>query len=607
MAVATAVVMSVCAGLAGASADGTTAAATPSSSQVRGRAAAVCDATISFVTTQPDDGWAANTIMSGQVVLPGRPQYRLPTNPDWSATGDGTANWAFQYNALTWLDVLRREGARRGDRAMLRRYAVLLEDWSRTDTKAVPYAWLGMSQGMRAIAFACAVKQLGAPGWLVSEMREHGRYLAQAKNYVRVGNYAMHQNDGLMVLGYVLDDMAWQRMALQRNAAYFAGALDAEGVTTEGSVGYGRNNLKWMQDAVAYVTLSGQRLPASMRRVDRMATFLAHASTPDGRYEMLGDTLYGSDTRYAGDILKGSIGEYAQSGGHRGPRPDKTLAVFKVGYLFNRSGWGTVRPMAAETSYSLRFGRARSESVHAHQDAGSLTMYAHGSQLLWDQGLYEYYGGPMRTYVQSAAAHNRVTVAGVVPSLTASSPLVTVSDTARSTLATVQIRDLPGVSWTRTVLYSKRGRYLVVRDDLASSKPRTYTQRWHLAADRTVRRSRAGSVEAVHTGGLGADVDVYYSGRTPVLSVVKGRTRGGLMGWRSLDIGQRTAVPVIEAVRTGKAVTYLTVIIPRRAGATSASSGIRAARVSAGTSSVEVRSGPVRESVRLTRTSASVR
>lgn len=578
-----------------------------SNAEVVRRAGLECAAAASYFGQRGNDAALADKLLAGILVADTHPDFVIPANPTFDEPGDGTASWRFYYGSLLWLDPLRREGVRRGNQQMLDRYAELWHQFITADTSQARWVWADMADGLRAQGLACAISTLGARSELLGALATHGAWLDDLDHYVVIGNHAMHQNSGLFVAGYVLGNDQWRSHAVNRQTALFEVELDDAGGNTEGSVMYTTLNKFWMDDARALMTAAGIPLPDTMTEPDRFGDFLGYATTPDGHYEMLGDTQYDFGLTYSGGkvvpiispFMAGTVAQWARTRGRLGTKPASTLATFPTGYLFQRSGWGEVRPYASETAYSLRYGFSRTVAVHSHQDHGSITLYSHGSQLLWDQGMYDYNGGAFRVAVMSAQEHNRVSVDGLSYSRTSSSPLALLDDTGAYTLATVKVRDMPGITWYRTVWYSKKGRYLVVLDSLASDQPHGYITNWHLGLDRTIEFTPAR--DAAYTKGSGANVSLFLAGTgTATSTLVRGQRTQPLVGWRSLARGKVVPSPVVRSTRTGTAVTFVTVVVPRPAGALPSTVGVDRLAVSSGKATLRVRAGTIFEQLTLT-------
>ena len=504
------------------------------------------------------DPAAAKALMAGRLTLYWHPAAGLPRNPTWRENPSGDPNWAFQLHSLRWTDVLRREGVRTRNRAMLDRYRALLSDWVRDNPRygsPSPYSWLDMATGLRAIEFSCAIGTFGYRPELVAALTSHGAALADRTFAPDRGNHALHVHLGLLVSGCVGSNTTWVRTARDRIVTLLRGSVDTEGVSDEGSTGYQLSNYRWYVEAQRRIRSCGLTPGPVFRRVALMPEFLAHATTPERVYEQTGD----SDRTRAVPLTASPHALYAATAGRRGTPPTAVYRAYGRGYVFSRSGWGRSRPFAGELYYALRFGPSLDSQLHGHEDAGALTLNADGRRLLFDSGRYKYDASDRTRYMRSRAAHNTVDVLGAGYDRSARTTLLTTKHTTEYDLTTVRVTALTGTTWDRTVFYSRTGRYLVVDDRLVNKGDATMVQRWNLPEDGT----QTVGASSMSIDGPGADLSMFWLGTPPTLSVTNGRT-SPLLGWRSYEFGQAFAAPVAEATTTGSTGRFTTVLVPRR-------------------------------------------
>jgi hypothetical protein len=519
------------------------------------QAAAVAQCFGSDFRGEPQDPVRAAAVLAGRVTLPPHGETSLPRDLSWTEDPHHDPNWRFQLHVLRWADVLRREGVRTGNRAMLDRHREILRDWLRDNPPGgarVPVAWGDMATGLRTIALACAVGSYGPRRWLLDALAAHGAVLDDPSFGSRSGNHALHVRNGLLVAGCVLGREDWISAAHSRIGALLRGSVDTEGVTDEGSVMYQQVNYRWYRETQHRLEACGQRPGAVFERVARMPAFVAHATDPSGRFVQIGDT----DRVEVRPNQADGVAVYAATRGREGTRPTETYRVYGRGYVFGRSGWGESRPFTDELQYTLRFGPPLDEQVHGHEDAGALTLHAYGRPLLFDSGRYRYDGSPMRHYLDSRRAHNTVDVDGVRYRTDVPAQLVTARHTPEYDLTTIRVTALAGAVWTRTVFYSRAGRYLLVDDRVTGSTGREVVQRWNLPEDTGIHTN----ADSLDTEGPGPGISMLWVGSAPRLSVTRGR-QNPLLGWRAYRYGEIFPTPVAEARVTGGRFT--TLLAPR--------------------------------------------
>jgi hypothetical protein len=280
-----------------------------------------------------------------------------------------------------------------------------------------------------------------------------------------------------------------------------------------------------------------------------MPAFLGHATLPNGEYEMIGDT-----PQFAARSIPGSAAEFAATKGASGTKPPSTVAAYRAGWLFARTGWGERRPYADETFLSFRWGRA---IIHGHPDAGAITLYGYGARLLIDPGLYSYNLDRYRRWFTSRSAHNVVTVDGVEWNKSVDNPLIDQSTSATMVTARLRLLGNRGTSHVRAVTFSRNLGYVLVEDRISSRTTRTFRQLWHLMPD--ARPDVEADSFATQRERGNVEVRQLVGGSTS--RVVSGRS-DPVQGWVSWKFGVRIKAPVVEVIRRGTNVRYLTLISP---------------------------------------------
>jgi hypothetical protein len=476
------------------------------------------------------------------------PAWRMPLDPTWREDPFDNTAWLVRYQSLRYVEHLFASWCATGTGSVFDRAAFLLRDWYRDNPQgaAGPKAWYNMSVGWRTMVYARAGRIMSRPAWLTEAIKVHGRWLVN--NYGGVGNHALNTNRGLLAAGCFLRRNDWIDLAASRINTLLKASVDREGITNEQSVGYQQYNYILYTRARAELLACGRPEPTAFGRVRLMPAMLAHATLPNGEYELLGDTL-----AKEAKLFPGTPTEFTASRGTLGAPPDSKKVVYGAGFAFDRSGWGTERPYADELVFTLRFGPGR--RLHGHHDGTSLTLYCFGSRLLLDAGKKSYEQAVWRTWFASRAAHNVVTVDGLTFNRSSTSMATNLGQ--RADLFTMTNGGYSGVSNRRTVVYSRRGMYLIVDDRLSSTSSHKYRQLWHLRegsdplllADGARTRSAAGNVEIRQL--LGTNSGRILSGST-----------SPRQGWLSYEYEKFIPAPVVEQIKSGTSVRYITLLAP---------------------------------------------
>ena len=498
---------------------------------------------------------AADRLLANRYSLGSRPTAVLARNPSWRENPFRDRNWLFNYHSLRFVLKLEAAWAKTGKRVYLDRAMFLLRDWLTDNPPSrprSPAAWEHHATAWRAMVYACTAEIAPLTPWLKRALVLHGSILADARVFEKHGNHALNQAVGLLEVGCILHRPAWLDLAARRINGLVGESVDAQGVTNEQSIGYQHYNYARYRAAALRLRACGRPVSSLFARVDLMPEFLGWATLPDRGYEQIGDT----DDKRAYSI-PGTLAEFAATGGLSGPHPWDAFKTYTAGYAFGRSGWGDRRPFAAETAFSMHYGPGL--RFHGHADGSSLMVYGAGSRLIVGTGTYNYDRGPFRRYFVGRSAQNVVTVGGVPYRTSDATPLRFRIETTQAYGVSVRVTGYRGVDDTRTVIYSRSGDYLIVDDQLRSSRSHNYTQLWHLASgSHPVRTGRT-----VRTHSKGGDVVIrQLVGRTST-SIVSGAL-SPIQGWRTTAYNQRTSAPAILVRQTGRSVRFLTLIVPVR-------------------------------------------
>jgi len=508
-----------------------------------------CDFPVSNAVAIADD------ILVGRLTLSHFGPVTIPVDPHWNENPVHDPNWEFNFHSLRFLDALWSAYRQTRDTRYRARYIFLLRDWATDNPRSNPpstYSWNDHATAWRGVVYACALERLPHYPWLVRTATEHARTLADDHFYVHHGNHALNQSVGLLALGCVTGDKGWRDLAHRRIETLARESIDPRGVINEQAVGYQWYNYARYSDAVAHLRWCHVAPSRGLaERVDAMAGFLAFGTLPNGRWDLIGDTLDDGPRAIAGTPF-----EFAATRGRSGTPPSSVWATYQAGFAFIRSGWGTTRRFTDETALSLRFGPAR--RFHGHIDPASLTMYSLGDRILIDPSMYHFVRDRWRAWFVSAAAHNTVTADGIETAAEGATTLIGERHTATYDFLAVRHGKIAGVVATRRVLYVRGLDAIVVEDELTSDAPRTFHQWWHLHP--SARPSIHG--DAIYTGRPDSRANAWIvqlgDGSS---SIVRGRTNP-IQGWASFDYGQLLEAPVVDTRASGTHVRFLTLIVP---------------------------------------------
>ena len=472
----------------------------------------------------------------------------------WTEDPLGDRQWRQKLQQLRFVMALMYRWQDTGQARYRDRGIALVRSWIAANPRRAPAsdsAWKDQVTAWRAMTLVCIAGMVPRARWLDDAIRLHGTVLADPAFYVGTGNHALNQSLGLLDVGCYLGRTDWQRLASHRIDRFVTQAIDTQGVSDEQATKYDRYDYDRFMLVRDHLLACGLPAPTGFGRIERIPDFLAQATRPDGHYETIGD----SDDRSWASI-KGTPEEYTASLGTRGTPPATTIATFRRGYAFGRTGWGgDGRAFGDETFFSLRFGPGLRH--HGHDDGGALTLFGRGAQLLVDPGYGDQNSSIWHRFFVSRAAHDAVVADGLTSVPGRASVLRRSAVTGRSADLLVQVRVYPGVSMRRRVMFSRMLGYIVVEDTMSAATARTYRQLWHLTEDAQPFTAGRRTWTRRTTGNL-----LIWQLGTGVTSRTLMGERSPIQGWISRSYGQHAPAPVIEQRLSGRRVRFLTLLAP---------------------------------------------
>src|SRR5699024_3596287 len=131
-----------------------------------------------------------------------------------------------------------------------------------------------------------------------------------------------------LVIGAVLRRAVWVELAVSRAEKMLQNVYDRQGVNEEGAVQYHQINYLWWNAMRRRIMLVTGSAPDAFGAIAKAPLAMAHATRPDGHYELIGDTEV-----FPPRGLGHAAIDYVSSGGARGVAPRDRVAVFDAGYV----------------------------------------------------------------------------------------------------------------------------------------------------------------------------------------------------------------------------------------------------------------------------------
>jgi hypothetical protein len=424
------------------------------------------------------DGAASSELLGGKLHLAPHPVWDLPPLITWEADPFQSEDWRCQLHMLHWLEPLR-EAASEGDAQAQQAWTRYARDWVQRNpplAAAWTEAWSERIVGTRAVQLVQAVPMIATRspedlGWLAASIRAHGDWLADEKHLAR-SHQALHQQEGLLLCGLLLDDRGWIDLAMRRLTALFNEQWDSEGINVEGTIASHRDRyIQWGQ-VLERIQRAGIPFPTECKALKGTPLELAHATRPDGTFAPIGDPGWASAAPIDHPACR-----YVTSHGGKGAPPTDLVRVYQDGYIFGRSGWGEFeRDFSQETFFSLTFGRFK---VNGHDDSGSVAYSAQGRHWITAPGepLWTTQH-PMHPHALRRQSHSLFYLEGRERERSKPMTLHRSSTTGAVWDFLLKDRGYEGVRISRRLLYSTSGEYLVIVDTVRSNEEVTGVQRW---------------------------------------------------------------------------------------------------------------------------------
>lgn len=490
------------------------------------------------------------------------------SNINWAADPYKDNSWRTWFHGLAWMGSLV-ESSTRGitknrDPQAIDKAVALAQDWVADN----PYPWRtgpgpGNGAHTRVDSFAClraGLIQLGrpVPAWLDTSLAQHAEWLK--RNTWKDHNVGTEQTLAVLGIGCMLGRKDYVTYASGKLSGDITRVIDAQGANNEQSVGYARWNWDIWGDVDAAIALCKVDTAAGRTIRDRraaLATFLDHATKPDGHLAQIGDTKRekaGTDT---------PAQRWIATDGAAGAPPRERVKIYSAGYVLGRSGWGTPtgrpgRLPSQESMYAIHYGPVR--LGHGHNDHMSFTWNSLGREILGDPGAGQYTNDAWRDFYTGPSAHNQL----VIPRMKTSQVTKLVKSQVKDGGDYYRLADTPLKEATRQrdVLFLADPDIVVTVDKATSTIPTTFTQTWHLPAGQNVAlKGGVATAAAKGVAGKTTMVPLPATGSTrTTTAVVKGAT-APIQGWMWSDHFAKAPAPTITLTQSGKAARIATAFV----------------------------------------------
>ena len=490
------------------------------------------------------------------------------TNINWKSNPYKDDSWRTWFHSLAWIgslvDSSTRGITKNRDPKAIEAATAIAYDWVRDNKAPWPTGpGAGNATHTRVDSLTClraGLIQLGkpVPKWLDQSLIQHADWLK--RNTWKDHNVGTEQTLAVMGVGCMTGRKDLTTYAVGKFSKDIGRVIDKQGANNEQSTGYARWNWKIWGDVNAAMDTCGVSSPAQRsikNRTALLATFLDHATKPDGYLVQIGDTK--RERAETGTPAQ----QWIASNGKVGAPPKERVKVYNAGYALGRSGWGTPagqpgRLPSQESMYAIHYGPVR--LGHGHNDHMSFTWNSLGREILGDPGAGQYTNDAWRDFYTGPSGHNQL----VIPRMKTSQVTTLAKSRVKAGADYYRLTDKPLKEATRQrdVLFLSDPDIAITVDSATSTLATSFAQTWHLPAGQNAKL----------VGGTMTATAPKVAGKTTMLSLpapgatstrnalVKGSTKP-IQGWMWKDHFAKSAAPVVTRTASGKKARIATAFV----------------------------------------------
>lgn len=312
-------------------------------------------------------------------------------------------------------------------------------------------------------------------------LKEHGEWLASSRNYIRNHNHGIIEDRSLTFLGAALGRKDWVLIAQERLKGQLEAAFSEEGISTENSPEYAADIPSILDQVASFLTANGDPFGETIRsKYAGTESFLKWAVKPNGIIAQRGDSKNFPGVKFGPEQKM------------QRPGSEKSIFFPKSGYYFYRSQ----HDQNQRDDTWKAFFSGYTNTAHKHADDGSFMLYAKGSEIFIDTGIYGYTNDAFREYFTSALAHNTMIADGAswkADRNNIGKTGISASGTENGADYVVSFNNAyPGIRLQRE--FVSIGDATILFDSFESEDEHTYSQLFHLGEDIKIISATPGSL-----------------------------------------------------------------------------------------------------------------
>ncbi len=501
------------------------------------------------ITIGPDEIYLARKMAGGRTTFKPRstvPEWPISLPLDWGANPFEDTNWQFQLHSWRMTDPLLERFFENGSNEDIEFAAEIANDWwTWHQHKNATFSWNDMATGIRSLRIAFLLSAVdegilnaGFRPSLLEMAKAHFEKL-QSEGFITSGNHGLFQVFGLALLCTVADldnRNAGLKYAEDKFQWILSRQFTEDGVHKENSPTYHRFATTVIRNLGGSERFKLRDIETILRNADAVEPWLIF---PNGMWPSIGDS-YG----FAGKVD-------SLSGGRRQSRSDgRAYAVSS----FERSGYAVVRSEDPQGSSMLIVTGMAHTYTHKHADELSFELFEHGRLIFIDAGKYGYAQDSIRSYIESACAHNTISVDGEYIGRHSVKLGNVILDETRILddrfIISGELHRRDMFRQRRIIEYNP-GNWITIEDQLSSDGSRAFVSSLHLSPDlHPVVNENGFSIE------LGErTINGTLIGDECKIEAIRGQSSPEMIGWSTTGYLKVEPTFVIRAVSQGRCLT----------------------------------------------------
>ncbi|MCX7748528.1 MAG: heparinase II/III family protein [Clostridia bacterium] len=377
-------------------------------------------------------------------------EIKLEKSFQWDMQVEKDALWRYYLNYFDYGITLLKAYIYSGDRSYLNKYINLINCWIDRTFPGQKITWDPYPISRRIVNWLVFISYIKEKNieiddrffqQLTDSVINQSNFLLNNLEYDIRNNHLTSDAKALIWSGVILKETKnstqWVKKGLDILTNRMREEIYNDGFQYENSTSYQMVTIQDYFEIYVLLKQNNIRIPEKLLNyLEKMFEALAYIMRPDRSVPLLNDSVYsypmkaselmaiGAVVFNRGDFKKNCTSEddlkylfwmLGEDGVNKYKNlkeydsPYDSIALENAGYFIMRSGWGKNDTYLVFDCGSIGPGHCPG---HGHADALSFELFAFGTPLIVDPGVYSYHDKKYRYYFKSTRAHNTVTIDG---------------------------------------------------------------------------------------------------------------------------------------------------------------------------------------------------